>query len=159
MISPLARASTSRPSCRNWTPTARLPSKITFSTSTPVSRRRLARLSTGFRKARADGPAHAALLVDVEIADAGVVAGVEIRRRRDAHLRRRPGDRVQHLPLHARLLDPPFAAGAVMLGVAEEMIVEPLEDRADIVPAPAGEPELAPVVVVLRPGRASRSWR
>ena len=104
----------------------------------------------GLQEGAGRGPAHTALLVDVEIADPGIVAGVEIRRRRNAHLDRRPGDGIQHIPLHARLLDPPFAAGAVMLGVAEEMIVEPLEDRADIVPAPAGEPELAPVIVVLR---------
>ena len=103
----------------------------------------------GLQEGAGRGPAHTALLVDVEIADPGIVAGVEIRRHRNAHLRRRPGDGIQDIPLHARLLDPPFAAGAVMLGVAEEMIVETLEDGADVVPAPAGEPELAPVVVVL----------
>ena len=112
----------------------------------------------GLQEGARRGPANAALLVDVEVADAGVVAGVEVGRLGDAHLDRGLGHGVQHVPLHARLLDPPFAAGAMMLGIAEEMIVEPLEDGPHIVPAPAGQAELAPVIVVLRPGRASRSW-
>jgi hypothetical protein len=47
-------------------------------------------------------------------------------------------------------LDPPLAAGPVMLGVAQKMIVEPLEDRQHVVPAPTGEAKLPPVVVIRR---------
>ena len=48
------------------------------------------------------------------------------------------GDRIEDVPWHSRgCLDPPFAAGAVMLGVAEEMIVEPLEDAAARRPSPS----------------------
>src|SRR5260370_28828866 len=106
--------------------------------------------TNGLEKGAGRRPARGALLVAVDGAHAAVVAGVEIRRRRDAHFRRCLGDRVEHGPLHARLLDPPLATRAVMLGVAAKVVVEPLEDRADIVPTPTGAPELGPVIIVLR---------
>ncbi len=95
-------------------------------------------------------PSQPALLVHMEGADTGVVAGVEVGRRGDAHLVGRPGDRVQHIPVDPRRLDPPLAPRAVMLAVAEEMVVQPPEGRQHIVPAPAGQAELAPMVIVGR---------
>ncbi len=101
-----------------------------------------------FKKTARRRPAPAALLVDVEIADALIVAGVEVRRFPNAHLLRREADRVQHRPGQPGRLDPPAAAGAVMFAVPEEMILQPPERRQHVVPAPAGQPKLAPMVVV-----------
>jgi hypothetical protein len=94
--------------------------------------------------------ADAALLVHVEIADAAVVAGVEVGGAWNAHLVGSRGDGVEDRPGDAHLLDPPFARAAVMLGVAEEVPVEPAEGRQHVVPAPALQSELAPMVVVGR---------
>src|SRR5206468_730396 len=58
-------------------------------------------------------PAAAPLLVDVEIADAFIVASIEIGNAADAHLLGGVADRVQHFPRQPRRLDPPAAAGAV----------------------------------------------
>ena len=57
-------------------------------------------------------------------------------------------DRVQNGPGQPRRFDPPAAADAVMFAFAEEMIFQPPEGRQHVIPAPAGQPELAPVVVV-----------
>ncbi len=84
----------------------------------------------------------------MEIADALIVAGVEIRNFPDAHFRRGVADRVQNGPGQSRRLDPPAAAGAMMLAVPEEMILQPPERRQHVVIAPASEAELAPVIVV-----------
>ena len=93
-------------------------------------------------------PAPAALLVDVEIADAFIVAGVEIGNAPDAHFLGGVADRVENVPGQPRRLDAPAAAGAVMFALAEEMILQPPEQRQHVVIAPAGEAELAPVVVI-----------
>ncbi len=53
-------------------------------------------------------------------------------------------------PVHARRLDAPFAACPVKLALAEEMVRLPAKQRQHVVPAPAPEPELAPVIVVGR---------
>ena len=84
----------------------------------------------------------------MEIADAFIVAGVEIRNFPDAHFLRGIADRIENRPGQPRRLDPPAAAGAVMLAVAEEMILQPPERRQHVVIAPAGQAELAPVIVV-----------
>ena len=81
-------------------------------------------------KAARRRPAPAALLVDVEIADAFIVAGVEIGNAADAHLLGGVADRVENVPGQPRRLDPPAAAGAVMFALAEEMIFEPPERAA-----------------------------
>src|SRR5690606_284614 len=93
-------------------------------------------------------PAPATFLVDVEVADALVVAGVEVGNLADAHWCGGIGHRVQHLPRQPRWLDAPAAAGAVNVARPEEMVLEPLEHRQHVVPAPAGEAELTPVVVI-----------
>lgn len=94
------------------------------------------------------GPAPAALLIDVEVSDALVVAGVEIRRFADSHFMRGLGNCIKHLPGQSRGFDPPAAADAVMFAFAKEMIFKLLEGREHVVPAPAGQPELPPVVVI-----------
>ena len=110
-------------------------------------------------KAARRRPAPAALLVDVVGAGAFVVAGVEVVDPLDAGLLGGRAERVEQIPAHPRMLDPPFAADRVMIAFAEEMIFVLLEERQHVVPAPAGEAELAPVIVVAATGRACRSWR
>ena len=105
-------------------------------------------LQCGLQKTARGRPAASALLVDVEIADALIVAGVEIRNSSDPHFFRGIADRVQNGPGQPRRFDPPAAAGAVMLALAEKMIFQPPERGQHVVIAPAGEPELAPVIVV-----------
>ena len=104
----------------------------------------------GRRKALARAPAHAAALVDLEIAAALVVAAVEVGHARDADLGRRLAEGVEDLPGQALLLDPPLAARAVHLVGAGGKILGALEVRQDVVPAPAAVARLAPAVVVAR---------
>ncbi|MEH2516202.1 hypothetical protein V1279_001775 [Bradyrhizobium sp. AZCC 1610] len=99
-------------------------------------------------KAARRRPAAAALLVDVEIAHPFIVAGVEIRNAPDAHFLGGVADRVENGPGQPRRLDPPAAAGAVMFALAEEMILQPPEQRLYVVIAPAGQAELPPVIVI-----------
>ena len=101
-------------------------------------------------KAARRRPAPPALLVDMEDARALVVAGVEIGDRLDAGLAGGVAERVEDVPAHARRLDAPFAADRMRIAGPEEMILVPPEERQHVVPAPAGEPELAPVIVVRR---------
>ncbi len=105
-------------------------------------------LQGGLEETARRRPAAAALLVDVEIADTLIVAGVEIRDPPDPHLFGGVADRVQDRPGQPRRLDPPAAAGAVVGAFAEKMILEPPERGQHVVITPAREPELAPVVVV-----------
>ena len=84
----------------------------------------------------------------MKIAHALIVAGVEIRNAPDAHFLGGLADRVENLPGQPRRLDPPAAASAVMFALAQEMILQPLEQRPHIVIAPAGQAELAPVIVI-----------
>src|SRR5690606_1571759 len=62
-------------------------------------------------------PAPAQPLVDVEVADAFVVAGVEVAGRRNAVLDRRIAEGIEDLPRQPRRLHPPFAARPVVLAV------------------------------------------
>ena len=105
-------------------------------------------LQRGFQKTSRGRPAASALLVDVEIADALIVAGIEIRNLSHPHFFGRIGDRIQNLPGHPRGFDPPAAAGAMMLAFAQKMILQPPERRLDVVPTPAAKAKLAPVVVI-----------
>ncbi len=93
-------------------------------------------------------PAKSAFLVDMEIAHPGVVAGVEIGGGGDAHLIRRLRHGIEHRPTDARLLDAPLPAGAMMLALTQEVVVEAFEHRKNVVPTPSGEAQLSPVIVV-----------
>jgi hypothetical protein len=93
-------------------------------------------------------PAPAALLRHLVVGRARVVAAIEIVDRRDAGLRRRFAERLQQRPAHALPLDAAFAAGAMRSALAKAMILVLLEERQHVLPAPAGESELAPMVVV-----------
>ena len=104
-------------------------------------------------------PASAALLVDVEIARAFIVAGVEIGNALDAHFLGGIADRVENGPGQPRRLDPPAAADAVMLALAEEMIFEPPEQPAARRHSPSRSGRAGASDRSRRPGRASRSWR
>ena len=105
-------------------------------------------LQCGLEKTPRRRPAPAALLVDVEIADAFIVAGVEIRNLANSHFLRGVADRVEDGPGQSRRLDPPAAAGAVVLALAEKMILQPPERRQHVVITPTRKSELTPVIVV-----------
>ena len=102
------------------------------------------RLEEGARRR----PAPAALLVDVKGAAPFVVAGVEVHDRFDVGLLGRPAERIEQIPSHARRLDAQLAADAMRGALAEEVIFVPLEIGQHVVPAPAGKPELAPMIVI-----------
>src|SRR5215217_8586638 len=73
-------------------------------------------------KAPRGAPPTPGALVDLEVAGAEIVAAVEVGHGRDALLRRRLGEGVENLPAHARMLDPPFAAGAVVLAGRRDVV-------------------------------------
>ena len=150
MTSPRQRAERVSPLCRQRTPTARRPSKMHALNQTTGFEPDVATLERRLEKSARRRPAPPPLLVDVEGAATLVVAGVEVLNRFDAGLRRGGAERVKQIPAHARRLNEQFAIGAVFVGVAEEMIFVALEIRQHIVPAPAGEPELAPMIIVGR---------
>ena len=102
------------------------------------------RLEEGARRR----PAPAALLVDVEGTDAFVVAAVEIGDGFDAGLFGGGAKSVEQVPAHPRRRHVPLAADRVRFAFAEKMIFVALEIRQHIVPAPAAQAELAPVIVV-----------
>ena len=68
-------------------------------------------------------PVEATLLIDVEVANAGVVPGIEVRRHWDTHFDGGPCDAVKDIPSHPRPLHAPLTTDAVMLGFAHKMIV------------------------------------
>ncbi len=71
-------------------------------------------------------PAHAAALIDLEIAAALVVAAIEVVGARDADLGRRGAEGVEDLPGETHLLDAPLAARAVLrVGAADEIFRAP----------------------------------
>ena len=94
--------------------------------------------------------APAALLVDVKGAAAFVVAAVEVGDGFDAGLFGGGAERVEQIPAHARRRYGPFAADGMRGAFAHEVIFVPLEKRQHVVPAPAGESELAPMIVIGR---------
>ncbi|MGF6296459.1 hypothetical protein QFZ98_008320 [Paraburkholderia youngii] len=79
-------------------------------------------------------PANAALLVDVEVADAGVVAAIEIVGGGNAGLLRGLCELFQNLPFEALLLDAPGSARAVRFVGAAVVILAAPEDRQHRVP-------------------------
>src|SRR6266702_8403291 len=90
-------------------------------------------------------PAKATLLIDVEVADTGIVPGIEVRCHRDTHLDGRLRHVVEYIPLHARSFHTPLATDSMMFRFAQKMVIKALEDWTDLVPAPTGEAELSPV--------------
>ena len=102
----------------------------------------------GLEEAGRRGPAHAALLVDLEVAAALVVAAVEVVHLGYAVLGRRFAEEVQHAPGQAHVLDPPLAALTVQFVGAAHAVLRAPEVGQQVGPAPAGIAELAPMVVV-----------
>src|SRR5262245_9116779 len=84
----------------------------------------------------------------MKVADAFIVAGVEIGNLSNAHLFGGIADRIENLPRQPRRLDAPAAADAVMFAGAEEMIFRAQERWRDVVIAPAGKAKLSAMVVV-----------
>ena len=148
MTSPFARAVLLAPSCRQRhagrAPAVELDALGEASGLDPQVRP----VHHGFQKSARRRPAPPAPLVDMEIAGALVVAAIEIVDRLDAVFLGRLAERIEQRPLHARRLDAPFAADAVVLALAEEVVGLLPEERQHVAPAPAGEAELAPVIVV-----------
>src|ERR1700754_4450341 len=83
----------------------------------------------GFQKSARRRPASAALLVDMKIADALIIAGVEIRNFANPHFHRCVCHGVENFPGQPRRFDAPAAAYAMMRAVPEEMIFETSERR------------------------------
>ena len=102
------------------------------------------RLEKGARRRHAP----AALLVDVKGAAAFVVAAIEVGNGFDAGLFGGGAEGIEQIPAHPRRGYRPFAADGVRFALAQEVIFVPLEKRQHVVPAPAGKPELAPMVVI-----------
>src|SRR6516164_3501572 len=84
----------------------------------------------------------------MKIAGALVVAGIEVAGRLDAGLLGGSADLLQQRPAHAWRFDPPFAADRVRFADAKKMILMLSEEGQHVVPAPAGEAELAPMVII-----------
>ena len=72
-------------------------------------------LADGFEKGLGGIPAHAIALIDLEVAAAFVVTGVEVFHRRDAGFASGGAKGIEQRPVQALPLDPPFAPGAVKL--------------------------------------------
>ena len=108
----------------------------------PVARR----FQEGLRRV----PARAPALVDHELAGALVVAVVEVRRPCDADLVAGALEGVEDFPADPRLLDPPFAAGAVEGVGRAEMVLGLPEQGQHVVPGPAAVAHLGPAVIVPR---------
>src|SRR5262245_26843630 len=83
----------------------------------------------------------------MEIADAVVVAGVEVLNVRNSILVCRRTKRVENLPSHSRIFDTPLAARGVMLAF-EEMIDVLTKVGPHVIPRPARQPQLTPMIIV-----------
>ena len=105
-------------------------------------------LERRFEKCARRRPAPAALLVDVEGTDALVVAAVEVGNGFVAGLFGGGAERIEQIPAHARRRDMPFAADGVHVAFAHEMVFVLLEERQHVVPAPAVQAELPPMIVI-----------
>ena len=104
----------------------------------------------GLQKRPRRRDAAAARLIDMKGAAAFVVAAIEIGDGFDAGLFGRGAERIEQIPAHPRWRDRPFAADGMRRALAEKMILVLAEERQHVVPAPAGEPKLAPVIVIGR---------
>jgi len=95
-------------------------------------------------------PAEATLLIDVEVANAGVVPGIEVRRHWDTHFDGGLCHVVEDIPDRSWPLHAPLTADTVMFRCTHKMIVKALEDRTHVVPTPAGKTKLSPVIIIRR---------
>src|SRR6266702_8482697 len=110
-------------------------------------------------------PSPAVFLRDVEVADAEVVAGIEVVDEGDACLRRRFAERVQDIPLKTLLFDAPLATARMhfcnggriaveqtaLLGVELIKVFMRHEVLQRVIPCPFGIPrQFGPVVVIAR---------
>src|SRR5258707_909429 len=96
------------------------------------------------------GPAEATLLIDVEVANTGIVPGIKVLRHRDTHLDGSLRHVVEDIPSRSRRLHAPLTADSMMFRFAQKMVIEALEHGTDIVPAPPCEPAFPPGSVIRR---------
>ena len=129
---------------------ARLPSNRTRSDRHVGLQPQIGAMQHRFQKAPRRRPAPAALLVDVKIIAAFIVAGVEIGVLGNADFLGGFDDRIQNVPAHPGRFHTQLAVAAVMLAVAQEMTVKLAEDGLHIVPAPAGQAQLPPMIIIAR---------
>ncbi|MCY1230310.1 hypothetical protein D9M72_427190 [compost metagenome] len=94
-------------------------------------------------------PADAAALVHLKVADAEVVALVEVVGTRDAGLFRRIGKALENVPAQPLRFDAPLAVGTMEFARAAVVVLAALEQRKHVVPFPAVVAgQAGPVVVV-----------
>jgi hypothetical protein len=94
-------------------------------------------------------PADAALLVDVEVADAAVVAAIEVVGGGDAGLLRGLREGLEDFPFEALLFDAPWAACAMRFVGPAVVILAAFKDGEDVVPGPGSViGDAGPFVVV-----------
>ena len=109
-------------------------------------------MGDGVQEALGGVPAHAALLVHVEVAAALVVAAVEIVGLGDAGLRGGIAEGVEDVPADAGQLHAPLAAALVQtvegVGLQRPLVLVLLEVGQHLLPGPALVAHLAPAVVV-----------
>src|SRR5579864_7977392 len=98
--------------------------------------REIRTLLCGTQKGLRGIPADTALLVDIEVADAGVVAAVEVIGGGDAGLLRGLREGLEDLPLQALFLYAPGAACAMRFAGAPVIVLAAFEDGKDGVPCP-----------------------
>ncbi len=95
--------------------------------------------------------ANAAILIDVEIGAAGIVAAIEISGLANTGLLRRVAECIEDWPRHALLFNPPFATGSVHGAAAAVIILDLGEQGQNLVPGPAVvAAQCRPTVIVLR---------
>ena len=113
----------------------------------------------GLQKSARRRPAPPAPLVDVEIAEPSLSPRLKSSIGLMPYSSAASRNASSSAQLHARSLDAPFAADAVVLAVAEEMVGLLPEQRQHIVPAPAGRGRAGASDRSRPPARACRSWR
>ena len=84
----------------------------------------------------------------MEIPATGIVAAIKVLRERNSVFGSRTGEGIKDFPTDARLVDMPFAAGAVKFRFACEMVLHFSETGQYVAPAPACQTQLAPLIVI-----------
>jgi hypothetical protein len=107
-------------------------------------------IADGFQEGAGGTEAHAVLLVDLEIAGALIVAGIEILACRNTEFGGGFSHRIEDRPAQTLALDAQRPATAMACIVVEIVILRAAKQRQHVVPAPAGIAHLAPAVVVAR---------
>ena len=87
---------------------------------------------------------------ELQIADAVLIAVIEVAVAGEALLGRGRDEKVGETVVHDRIGDAEFASAATKRALASLVALTALEQRQDIVPAPAGVSQLPPVLVVQR---------